>query len=563
MRPIKTRYTLVKKVITCIIFIMFSATAWSSSGEWSSKTIGAKISYTTTEPGTPLKDYLGKNMTVVYLENLGLKKIGGNSNETDVAWLLSQGYRVIELDYKNSDKAVTPAINNDIIAINDAIAAGSFCGKSNCSNYRSYVLFEGYRIARDVSFFKDNPTVYNRPTEYTEGDSLYMDIIYPANTSEEVPVILSFSYCNSYATYDGNKGKLIDTNKNQRLNLGNTLAGFNDSFLEGAPANGIAWAIADHPKYCSWGNGKPAGGPNDAYKSYQVNPDAAQKVKSAVRTLRAKGETLGLSGKIGIYGFSRGSDAGSMAVGDRTVAEFENAGLNREISDDVQAAALGPGVFDFTIVYNASDDGDGNLEGRCPWVWGALKDNRTLWESMGSAYLAETSATAPVFFFYNSDDQGYYKDQITTFKRKLDELGVTTSIMTNYGTGHAVPQKESDLTKLYKFFEQYLTPPSVEDNSTGLNTNNAQKTIAISLTPNPATENVNISFNHKEKSSVQITLSNLSGTVLYKTDLQQSSSNKYSENINLAALNLSQGVYFVNILSETITGSQKLIYTLN
>ncbi|MFT6868387.1 MAG: hypothetical protein ACJA08_003240 [Cyclobacteriaceae bacterium] len=154
-----------------------------------------------------------------------------------------------------------------------------------------------------------------------------MDIIYPANAAEQVPVVLSFSYSNS---------SFGNVSKDQRLNLGNTLAGFNDSFLERAPVNGIAWAIADHPKYCPWGNGKPTGGSNDTYKSYQTNPDAARKVKSAVRTLRVKGAGLGLAGKIGIYGFSRGSDAGSLAVGGREVACFEDAGLHIGADDAVQ-----------------------------------------------------------------------------------------------------------------------------------------------------------------------------------------------------------------------------------
>lgn len=545
--------------VSCLLMAVVLSSAFASSGNWTSQTTGSNLSYKITNPDKPKKDYFGKLMTVVYLENLHIKKIGQNSNETDVNWLLEQGYRVIELDYQNNEKAISPAINKDIIAINDAIFSGSFCGESNCSNYRSYILFEGYRIAQDVAFFKDNPTIYNRPSEYTEGDSLYMDIIYPANPSAEVPVVLSFSYCNSYATYDGDKGRLIDINKNQRLNLGNTLAGFNDSFLEGAPANGIAWAIADHPKYCSWGNGKPEGGPNDAYKSYQVNPDAAQKVKSAVRTLRAKGNTLGLSGKIGIYGFSRGSDAGSMAVGDRTVTDFENAGINTSTSDDVQVAALGPGVFDFTIIYNAEDDGDGNLEGRCPWVWGDLKDNYALWESMGSSYLAETEDSAPVIFFYNNDDQPYYKDQVSTFKTKLDNLGVPTSIITDYGTGHAVPQKESDLNTLYEFFIQYLAPPSVEVDDTGVLQDKSSGNLLLQLSPNPASEEVMVSFYIRKACTVKFTLCNLSGTTIYSTEQQFYSSGQQHKSINLSALNLAKEIYYLNVKAGPNSQTHKLL----
>ena len=233
--------SVLRSIISGILFFLFSINSNATTGNWASATTGTNITFTTSDPITPLKDASGKYLTVVYLENLGIRKIGGNTNAVDVAWLLSQGYRVIELDYANNTKAISPTINADIIAINDAIFAGTFCGLNTCSQYRSYILLEGYRIARDVSYFKDNPTIYNYSTSYTEGDSLHMDIIYPANATENVPVVLSFSYSNSYPG---------TANKDQRLNLGNTLASFNDSFLEGAPANGIAWAIADHPKYC-------------------------------------------------------------------------------------------------------------------------------------------------------------------------------------------------------------------------------------------------------------------------------------------------------------------------
>ena len=448
-----------KSGMLLLFLITLSVSSSAATGKWPSKVTGNDIMYTFTEARSPLRDYAGNYVTVVYLENLNVKKIGRNSNASNVAWLLSQGYRVIELNYAGHLNAVSPKINEDIIAINDSIAAGAFCGFSNCSKYQSYVLFEGYRIERNVPYFKDDPGVYNTPVQYISGDPLRMDIIYPANASVAVPVILSFSYSNSYATYDPEKKVLTDANKDQRLNLAYTLAGFNDSFLEGAPANGIAWAIADHPKYCPWGKGKPLNGPNDTYKSYQTNPDAARKVKSAVRTLRQKGASLGLSGRIGIFGFSRGSTAGSLAVGDRSVKDFEDSGFNIGISDDVQAAALGPGVFDYTQIYNVLNDGDTNLEVRCPWAWGNLEESFERWQAMGAAYLVQSSSSAPVFFFYNTDDERYYQDQIKHFKATLDSVGVPSKSLVNYGTGHSVPQTKESLTELYDFFKRYLMSP--------------------------------------------------------------------------------------------------------
>ncbi|QJD95284.1 hypothetical protein HH214_05055 [Mucilaginibacter robiniae] len=455
-----SKYLIVRYII--VLFLTVCAfNGFAATGKWESKVTGSSISYTVTEAKRAVKDFADNYATIVYLENLNIKKIGRNSNAQDVAWLLAQGFRVIELNYAGNQHTVSPIINADIIAINDSIAKGNFCGYKDCSHYQSYVLFEGYRIALNVPYFKDDPTVYNTPEEYTVGDNLNMDIIYPANPAKAVPVILSFSYSNSYATYDAVKKVLTDENRNQRLKEEYTLAAFNDSFLEGAPANGIAWAIADHPKYCPWAKGKPVNGQPDTYKSYETNPDAARKVKSAVRTLHKLGGKLGLADKIGIFGFSRGSTAGSMAIGDRKIPDIEKAGFNIGVSDKVQAAALGPGVFDYTQIYNSLNDGDANLETRCEWAWGKLSENYAKWQTMGSAYLVQSSATAPVIFFYNTDDDHYYQDQIAHLKAKLDSLQVPTSTLVNYGKGHAIPQTAASLNRLYQFFKQYLKPPVV------------------------------------------------------------------------------------------------------
>lgn len=524
----------------------------ASDGQWSSSLLKTQINYTVTEAPSPKKDYKGKYFTVVYLENLGFDKLGQYSNADNVAWLLEQGYRVIELDYAHHARAISPLINKDIIAINKALASGTFCGASNCSDYRSYILPEGYRIARDVSYFKDDPTVYNYPDTYTEGDSINMDIIYPANTKEPVPVVLSFSYSNSDAR---------DAYKNYRLFLPYTLSGFDDSFLEGAPARGIAWAIADHPKYCPWGNGKPVGGPNDAYKSYQTNPDAAQKVKSAVRTLRAKSAELGLSGKIGIYGFSRGSDAGAMAVGDRSVPEFENAGLHIGLSGAVQAAALGPGVFDFTQIYNESNDGDGNLETRCPWVWGDLKDNYDLWEKMGAAYLVQSGKSAPVLFFYNTNDARYYQDQIKKFQEKLDDWGVPCTSLVNFDSGHSVPKDSASLKRVYDFFDQYLTPPSVQVDTT----QNKLSKVDLNRRPlllsyNAFGEELSLRCHLTQAALVQIQLYDIAGKLVFSKAAQADQAGWYTASILLNNLGMQQGVYYVRLKAGELNTAQKFIF---
>ena len=428
----------------------------AATGTFQSK-IAGKINYTSNPATTAKKDYNGKLFTVVYLENLGFQKLGGNTNAEDVKWLRDNGFAVIELDYANNANAVSPKLNADIVEINSKLNSGSFCGISNISTKRAYILMEGYRIKTDVGYYKDDPSVYNYPDQYktTSGDSLFMDIIYPANAEEKVPCLLSFSYSNSW----GHKSSAtaVGENAHMRMYLAYTLAcgSFYDSILEGAPARGMAWAIADHPKYCEWGQGKRTGGANKEYGSIATNPDAARKVKSAVRTLRSVGRQLGLSEGVAIYGFSRGSTVGSLAVGDRYVDDFEKHGNYQDESSAVQAAILGPGVFNYTLLANGFTDK--NEYKNATKVWGEMSKNLETWQRQGALWLVETKASAPCLFFYNSDDEVFYGKCADEMEEKLTSLGIATEKIKDFRSGHCVPNDDDNLNKIYNFLTQHLS----------------------------------------------------------------------------------------------------------
>ena len=434
--------------------------ARAATGTWHSTATRSSLTYKTSPAtGVAAKDVNGKEMTVVYLENLGFKKIGQNSNADDVAWLRSEGYQVIELDYGHHERAISPMLNADIIAINSSLQSGKFCGQ-NCSPSRSYILMEGYRIQRDIPYYHDDPTVYNYPDVYkdSEGDWLYLDLVYPANPSVDVPVVVTFSYSNSFATNSG--GKLTDANKHKRMYLPYFWGGFNDSFVEGASAVGFAWAVCDHPKYCDWGQGKYTGGANKSLGAVEVNPDAARKVKSAVRTVRAVGRELGISGDVAVTGFSRGSTAAALAVGDGWIDSFEDASRGRfpEESSLVQCALLGSGMFDYQSALTSS-----NEYKRIKTYADATAG--TTWEQQGALATITGSNSAPTLFFHNTDDfyadqnkdpKGLYATQAATMKSKLDALGVETQTLTGYSTGHAVPQSEADLQQMYDFLTSHV-----------------------------------------------------------------------------------------------------------
>ena len=448
----QTRLT--TSVITLLAMLcLFSASANAGSGKWLSVTAGCEIAYTTHDtPKQPALDYSGKRMTVVYLTNLACEKIGRVSNEENIRWLLDEGYQVIELDYGHHAMTVSPYINRDIIAINKALNKGEFCGMKNISADRAYILFEGYRIHRDVAYCKDDPTVYNYPEEYKtmEGDTLYMDIVYPENPSRRVPTILSFAYSNSYA---GTAGEGYTAKyRHKRMFLGYTLAMFNDSFLEGAPAAGMAWAIADHPKYCDWGRGNRTDGRQKEFGSIEINPDAARKVNAAIRKLRTEGRKLRLSKDIALYGFSRGSTAASLAIGDAPHKEWTKATdrLSGKGCSKIQAAVLGPGVFDYAAMSESSREYK-NMTTYCS----SVHDSAEAWRQQGGIYGIKRRSV-PCFLFYNTSDDAEYATQMKHLTDVLDRTGSTYEMLTDYGKGHSVPQETEHLNRMYSFLKRVM-----------------------------------------------------------------------------------------------------------
>lgn len=445
------------------LFALVASSAMAKTGTWHSTATGTSIAYTTSAAaGTAATDADGKPMTIVYLENLNVTKIGQNTNAEDVAWLRSQGYQVIELDYGKNRNAVSPIINSDIISINSSLQNGQFCG-CTCSPSRSYILMEGYRINRDIPYYQDDPKVYNYPDVYKngEGDWLYLDLVYPANPSTAVPVLVTFSYSNSYAT--NINGSLTDANKHKRMFLPYYWGAFKDSFVEGAAAAGFAWAVCDHPKYCEWGQGRYTGGANKSLGAIEVNPDAARKVRSAIRTVRGVGKELGLNGDVAVTGFSRGSTAAALAVGDGDLDAYDDATRGRFPEEDchVQCAVLGSGMFDYEHSLSSSSEYT-SMKAYVKAV------SEATWEMQGALATIKSSNSAPTLFFYNTDDfykddnkdpKGLYATQAALMKAKLDAVGTPTEVLEGYSSGHAVPQTITALTTMYAFLLKHVNTP--------------------------------------------------------------------------------------------------------
>jgi hypothetical protein len=425
--------------------LLVAASAGAQPVSWTSSATGGAITATVTEPNP----VVATPALVVYLKNLGCERIGQEPDASILADFTANGFRVVELNYAGHAKATAPFLNADVLKIRNEIGTAAFPGSTGLSAAKNkcYILCEGYRLMRNVPYYLNDRTVYNG-AETTDVE-LHMDIAYPSQPSRGVPIVMEYSCSNSYAG-----------NADDRMSNGNAFTGITDTILEGAPAAGIAWAMADHPKFQQWGLPKNGG---FYAPSFELNPDTIKKVRSSVRVLREVGATLGLSGNIAIHGFSRGSTAGSLAAGDLAVPAIDSAGYSTALSSRVQAVLLGSGIYDYShsggVTTGDTAGSEVNIYGRFVTAWGATASNLPLWQSQGAPYYMATSATAPVFLSYNTDDGTYYPYQAQLLEAKLTSLGVPHQVVTGTG-GHKVTTTPATLTAIYDFFKTHAhTPP--------------------------------------------------------------------------------------------------------
>ena len=404
---------------------------------WTSAATGGAITATVTEPNP----VVSPPALLIYLKNLNCERIGQEPDASILASFTTNGFRVVVLDYTNNVNATAPFLNADVLKIRNDIGSGTFPGSTglNANKNQCYILCEGYRLIRNVPYYLNDKTVYNGSE--VNNVELHMDIAYPSQPSRPVPTILEFSCSNSY-----------NGNADDRMNDGNAFLSINDTILEGAPPAGIAWAMADHPKYQQWGQPKSGGFYSP---SFELNPDTIKKVRSSVRVLREVGATLGLSGNIMIHGFSRGSSAGSLGVGDLAIPSIDSAGYSTNLSSRVQTVLLGSGIYDYSHS-GGTTTGDPSgtavdIYNNFVTAWGQTATNLLQWQTEGALYYMATTSSAPVFLSYNTDDAAFYVYQAQLMAAKLASLGVSNQIVT--GTGmHHVTTNATTLAAIYGFF---------------------------------------------------------------------------------------------------------------
>jgi len=327
---------------------------------------------------------------IIYLENLATPRTGTESDSAILKDFHAAGYLVATLDYAKNPRACTPFLNRDLGKLRDDLRAKKLLASFALDPAHIFIVPSGCRLQRDVLYYADT----NRP--------LSLDIIYPSQPKQPVGALIEFS-CDNVAR------------------MGNTsLSICSDTILDAAATEGFAVAMADHPVA-------------PPYKGLDAMPDCAWRIKAAVRTLRAEGSKLGLSGKIAPIGFSRGSGMALMLVTSEGKTEFEGHGENPGVSSAVQGAVVMSGRFTYLDLLP-----DDHMIPRYEKVWGTYTNNFEIWKQQGALdYL--TNATVPLFLSINCSEAPDALHQMTVLRQRLAGLGSDdTFMMDREPRGHKV-----------------------------------------------------------------------------------------------------------------------------
>jgi acetyl esterase/lipase len=399
------------------------ACAWTSLGAWVSPATGEPVAVEWLEPlQTPVGGAKKAQPLVVYLKGLAAPRVGTEADAPILADFRAQGFLVAVFDYAHHPRARWPALNRDFAELRRQLHKKEFAGDRALDAASIFIVPAGYRLRRGVEYFVDGER------------RLALDIIYPARPAAPVGAILEFSCDNTDR-------------------MGNFSLQFcTDTLLEGAATEGFAVAMADHPVAAP-------------YKGLDAMPDAAHKVKAAIRTLRAQATDLPLNGRIVTLGFSRGSGMALLAATTLGRREFEVGGAHPGVSSDVQGAVVLSGRF--TYLDLRPDDA---MIPRYEAAWGPRATHEEVWRRQGALdYLA--APTVPLFLSINATESPDALHQMEVLRTRLTQLGSPFVYHPEAeARGHRMPLAPEVLQPLLKYLTSQLnvaapgqaaSPPSI------------------------------------------------------------------------------------------------------
>jgi fermentation-respiration switch protein FrsA (DUF1100 family) len=372
MRSALSTLFLTGALLTCSLNRGAAQLATNQDREWPSAATGQGLKMTLLTPRS--FDASRAWPLVVYLENLAGPRVGTEGDEAIIGDFLKNGYLVATLDYGHRAQAHVPFINRDLAELRKELLQKTFLAGVEIDPAHVFIVPSGSRLLRDVVF-------YCEPER-----TLAMDIIYPSHPARPVGAVIEFSCDNVNRMGNG------------------SLSICSDTILDAEASEGFAVAMADHPVKAP-------------YKGLDPMPDCAWKIKAAVRTLRAEGPGLGLSGRIVPVGFSRGSGMALMLVTTKGMEEFEGHGENTNLNSDVQGAVVMSGRFSYLDLLPQD-----HMLPRYAAAWGDRTNHLDAWRREGALdYLSR--ATLPLFLTINCSEDGDAQHQMIVLRKRLAELG--------------------------------------------------------------------------------------------------------------------------------------------
>lgn len=395
-----------RRCLLALLALAAAAAAPAAVLTWPSIATGRDLPVVLLEPTAPAS--AGPVPLVVYLRGLAAPRLGTEGDASILRDFRAQGFLVALLDYGGDPRGRWPHLNRDLAALRAQLHRREFLGDRPIDPSRIHLVPAGHRLARDVEFFVDG------------GRRLAFDLLYPSQPRQPVGAVLEFSCDNA-------------------RRMGNYSLQFcTDTLLEGAATEGFAVAMADHPVAAP-------------YRGLDPMPDAAHKVKAAVRTLRAVGTSHGLNGRIVTLGFSRGSGMALLAATTPHRGDLERGGAHPGVDASVQGAVVLSGRFTY-LDLRPEDE----MIPRYIAAWGELPTHAATWRAQG-ALDQLVGPTVPLFLSINVSESPDARHQMEVLRARLTQLGSPFEYRPeSEPRGHRMPLAELVLDPLLLYLRTQL-----------------------------------------------------------------------------------------------------------
>src|SRR4051794_30838061 len=155
--------------------------------QWPSAVTGTSLNAVVRIPERPARAADGSVPTIVYLKGLPIPRLGQEPDEPILRDLVQEGNLLLILDYAHDERAISPAINADMLKLRQDIGGKvkSLLADQKVDLNRLFILIEGYRLKRDVEFARDGSR------------TLAMDVQYPSQPTHPVSTLMEITCDNA------------------------------------------------------------------------------------------------------------------------------------------------------------------------------------------------------------------------------------------------------------------------------------------------------------------------------------------------------------------------------